>query len=202
MKEHPNIIRLHEVFEDDKYIILVMDYLGGGDLLRNVLAKGPFSEDDARSCIIKLIEAVQRCHERKILHRDICLENLVLEKPDRADSVKLIDFGSACIFNDKRKIEYNLEADLMSTLEYASPEVCREATYSEASDYWSIGIVAFVLLSGTMPFMADDKVQLMDQIETGDFLMHDEDWEGVSEDARHFVRRVLAKTPEFRLDLE
>lgn len=73
--------------------------------------------------------------------------------------------------------------------------------YRVEGDYWAIGIVAFALLSGTMPFYADDKGELMDQIDACEYHLFEEDWEHISDEAKHFVKRILIKTPEYRMNL-
>lgn len=97
--QHPNIVALYDVYEDIRHISLVFEYLRGPNLLRKLLDYGEFEEHHAQTCIFNLIKAVSYCHDKNILHRDICLENLVVADPDRGyDSLKLIDFGSAINF--------------------------------------------------------------------------------------------------------
>ena len=101
---------------------------------------------------------MQFLHERSILHRDICLENLVVGDPEIGfSSLKLIDMGSSCRFVNGHSVKEALDGDVYGTHEFVAPEVLGEQRYSEASDIWSIGVVAFTLLSGQLPFYDDNK---------------------------------------------
>ena len=134
-----------------------------------------------------------------MLHRDICLENLVVVDPERGfDSIKLIDFGSSCSILDDKPVEDNLGDDLVGTLEFCAPEVVSEQVYSYESDYWSIGVVAYALLSGIMPFYADTKGELTEQIENGNCDFRYDEWWNVGHQAKDFVQRLLARDPRKR----
>lgn len=154
-------MKLYDVYEDMHHYVLVMEYLRGRDLLHKILEYGELEEHHARTCIFNLIKAISHCHEKNILHRDICLENIVIADPERGfESLKLIDFGAACKFRDNKKVREKMGNPIFTTLEYSAPEVLEDQYYGVESDYWSIGVVAYVLLSGVMPFYADDKSEL------------------------------------------
>ena len=100
-------------------------------------------------------------HSKKICHRDIKVENIILNKED--DAIKLIDFGLSCKTD---KCEKN---KALGTLMFMAPEVLRHEKYTEKSDMWSIGVVLFVMLTGRVPFVEQDKSKLYEEILTGQF---------------------------------
>ena len=121
---------------------------------------------------------------------------------DWADSVTLVNFGSAYALEKMQlTVTDRLGSEIPTCLEYAAPEVIKHNEYSPKTDIWSIGIVAFTLLSGSFPFFSDNKYELMDQIETCLPHYNHEDWTDVSAMALLFVKRILKFDPEKRLDI-
>ncbi|KAI0052478.1 Pkinase-domain-containing protein [Auriscalpium vulgare] len=151
MLKHPNIVRLYDVIETDKYIGIILDYASGGELFDHILAHRYLKEKDACKLFSQLVSGVWYIHQRKIVHRDLKLENLLL---DRNRNVIITDFGFA------NRFEHRTD-DLMQTSCgspcYAAPElVISEGSYvGSAVDIWSCGVILYAMLAGYLPFDDD-----------------------------------------------
>ena len=168
-----------------------------------------FDELNVRNCIIALIEAIRYSHDMEVIHRDIKLENLLIASDDEGiASVKIGDFGMArqlAVFNVKELISNSISG----SAGYVAPEVLTHQCYSKACDYWSIGVVAYTLLSGRMPFYVDDYDQLNEQeymlatfnlLNKCEYDFEGACWEKISEEAKDFISNILVLEPENRLD--
>lgn len=189
---HPNIIRLFEVFETESNVYFVMEYANNGDLL-SMVRKGHLQEEFAKKIIINVIYALENCHSKKILHRDVKLDNILLNKDG---SVKICDFGISIFMEDNR-----LEYDQSGTPAYIAPEILRGDGYSGfKADVWSLGITIYTMLTGTIPFQARETEQLHALILEGvfDFPEHPK----LSNEAKDLLRRILVLDPLERLSLE
>ncbi|KAJ6627944.1 kinase-like domain-containing protein [Mycena sp. CBHHK59/15] len=148
--KHPNIVRLYDVFETDKFFGIILEYASGGELFDHILAHRYLRERDASKLFSQLISGVWYMHQKKIIHRDLKLENLLL---DRHRNLIITDFGFANSFNRTD--------DLMQTMCgspcYAAPELVNsEGLYvGSAVDIWSCGVILFAMLSGYLPFDDD-----------------------------------------------
>lgn len=194
--DHPNIIKLLDVFEDDRHWCLVMELMTGGELFDLILKRDQFSEIEARKATISMIDAIQYCHEQGILHRDIKPENLLIANAELGiDSLKIADFGLA------RQLESeSLASTTCGTPGYVAPEVLRQEKYGKECDYWSIGVVTFILLSGTPPFYEEENFALFEQIKKCDYDFDAETWANVSSEAKDFVSKILVPDPKVRLN--
>ncbi|CAE6394881.1 unnamed protein product [Rhizoctonia solani] len=197
---HPNIVRLYDVIETDKYIGIVLEYASGGELFDHILAHRFLRERDACKLFAQLISGVSYIHQKKIVHRDLKLENLLL---DRNRNVIITDFGFANRFEHRPD-------DLMQTSCgspcYAAPElVISEGEYvGSAVDIWSCGVILYAMLAGYLPFDDDpanpdgDNINLLYKyIVTTPLTFPDY----VSEDARDLLGRMLVPDPKHRADL-
>jgi len=146
---HPNIVGLHEVFETDRHLCLVIELVRGGDLLEHLNGQGPLSEAAARSLMTQLLLALQYLHEQGIIHRDLKPDNVLLAPSSPHPQVKISDFGLA----KRLRGEYGLASTFCGTREYVAPEVlsCDGGGYSAAVDLWSAGVILYMLLSGAPP---------------------------------------------------
>ncbi|KAG8753546.1 hypothetical protein FRC12_011500 [Ceratobasidium sp. 428] len=197
---HPNIVRLYDVIETDKYIGIVLEYASGGELFDHILAHRFLRERDACKLFAQLISGVSYIHQKKIVHRDLKLENLLL---DRNRNVIITDFGFANRFEHRPD-------DLMQTSCgspcYAAPElVISEGEYvGSAVDIWSCGVILYAMLAGYLPFDDDpanpdgDNINLLYKyIVTTPLTFPDY----VSQAARDLLARMLVPDPKHRADL-
>eukprot|EP00903_Cladosiphon_okamuranus_P005793 g5740.t1 len=197
--DHPNIVRLQEVFETEDSLFLVMDLCTGGDMMsrweRNRRLR--YSEDDAALTVKKILNAVRYCHKQQVVHRDIKLENLLWEHPGDDAEPQLVDFGLGVKFSEE---DEKFHQDVGS-LYYVAPEVLGRS-YTKACDCWSIGVIAYMLLAGMPPFMAptDEGVKL--KIKWARVPFPKEMWDKVSDEAKDFVKKMLMKAPSKRMSAD
>ena len=149
--DHPNIIKLYEVFEDKKYLYFIMEECSGGELFQqlaiNAKKNKMYTEKDAAKLMKQILEAVNYLHYHGVCHRDIKPENILLSSTDESYQLKLIDFGLSKVLNTMDDI-MNGE---VGTLYYMAPEVIM-GNYNEKCDVWSSGVILYIMLSGNPPF--------------------------------------------------
>ncbi|GMF21217.1 unnamed protein product [Phytophthora lilii] len=214
---HPNVVALHDVMETAEYVYIIMELAEGGELFQALIDEGAYSEWDARRFMMDLLEALRFLHELGIAHRDIKPENLLLTSmsPKHA-SIKLADFGLAALVE-----ESSLLSNGRMTWAYCAPEVFKTASPAEAqfdlqasqpepvrnpeggvqSDMWSVGIVLYVLLSGTHPFDPDGRQtrdQMISSIQSGQFSMVSPRWDAISSEAKELISALLQISPDAR----
>lgn len=197
---HPHIVRVQDTFEFEHMIYIVMELVEGGDLFDRIVSKQRYSEQEARQVMMKVLDAVSYLHSRDIIHRDLKPENILLTYNHDDCDIKLTDFGLA-----KRTNQDGLKT-FCGTPQYFAPEVLmRKSTvkgmgsYGRSADMWSIGVILFILLSGTFPFEEDN---LLDAIECAQYSTEREEWLGVSESAKHLVKALMTLRPDRRVTVE
>ncbi|KAI0632707.1 Pkinase-domain-containing protein [Trametes polyzona] len=198
--KHPNIVRLYDVIETDKYIGIILEYASGGELFDHILAHRYLREKDACKLFSQLISGVWYIHQKKIVHRDLKLENLLL---DRHRNVIITDFGFA------NRFEHRAD-DLMQTSCgspcYAAPElVISDGLYvGSAVDIWSCGVILYAMLAGYLPFDDDpanpdgDNINLLYKYIVNTPLSFPD---YISEEARDLLSIMLVPDPAHRADL-
>ncbi|ESO09961.1 hypothetical protein HELRODRAFT_73300 [Helobdella robusta] len=159
---HPHIVRLYQVMETETMIYLVLEYASGGEIFDHLVAHGRMNERDARQKFKQIITAVAYCHSRSIVHRDLKAENLLL---DANKDIKIADFGFS---------NYCASGNLLSTHcgspPYAAPELFEGHQYDGPKvDIWSLGIVLYVLVVGSLPFDGSNLASLRKRILAGKF---------------------------------
>jgi calcium-dependent protein kinase len=192
--DHPNVIRLYATYEDEKYLHLVMELCTGGDLMERIVTQGVYSEATAASVMHKLCSGVFHLHSSFICHRDIKVENILFTDKHSSEEVKIIDFGMACKFG-----ETPLHSRV-GTPYYMSPEVVH-GSYSKECDVWSLGVVLFVMLSGTQPFEGNELNLVLGKIVKGKYSFEDEVWSDISASAKRLISSMLVVRPLMRLSL-
>ncbi|CAK9103326.1 unnamed protein product [Durusdinium trenchii] len=186
--DHPNICKLYEVFEDADNIFLVMELCRGGELFDRITQGELGGEAQVAKLIQQLAHAVRYCHDRGIIHRDIKPENILFVSPEPDAPAKLIDFGIACHFKqtEHRRDEKGTEA-------YLAPEVKDNSSYTEKCDLWSLGVLLYAMLSGSLPFKSAAAAR------SGDFSLEAEEWQQISSEAKDLIRHLLVVEPCERL---
>lgn len=188
--KHPNIVSVSAVIDSDpKYIGVVMEYVGGGELFHLLEQMSVFSEIEAFLLFHQLCAAFAYLHERGIAHRDLKLENILL---DDNHNIKLIDFGLSKYGSNALKMR-----TLCGTKYYLSPEIVRGEPYDKSCDIWALGVVLFVMCCGFMPFDHDDEVRLMKAISVGRVKMPDY----ISDDLRELLARMLDMQKATRISI-
>ncbi|PIA31024.1 hypothetical protein AQUCO_05300095v1 [Aquilegia coerulea] len=148
---HPNIVRFKEVLLTPTHLAIVMEYAAGGELFEKICSAGRFSEDEARFFFQQLISGVSYCHSMEICHRDLKLENTLLDGSP-APRLKICDFGYS-----KSGILHSQPKSTVGTPAYIAPEVLSRKEYDgKIADVWSCGVTLYVMLVGAYPFEDPD----------------------------------------------
>jgi len=192
--DHKNILKLHEIYEDEDSVFIVMELVQGSELFDRIVDRGFYSERHSKNLIKQMLTAVAYLHEQGIAHRDLKPENLLCSGDGDDEIVKIADFGLSKMFSDEDQLMTSC-----GTPGYVAPEVLLCETYDKAVDMWGIGIIAYVLLAGYPPFYADDDAAMFERIMNCDYDFDDECWDDVSHSAKDFIRKLLIKEPDQRL---
>jgi calcium-dependent protein kinase len=194
--DHPHIVRLHDAYECEKYVYLVMECMEGGDLHGKVKERRHFSEEEACNALHQMLLALNYLHAHGVVHRDVKLENFVYAEND-SSHLKLIDFGFSTAWNCQSVKKLSQPC---GTHAYCAPEVFRES-YTSQCDMWSLGVVGYILLSGCMPFSGSQHEQTL-SIRTGSYAMSEGRWAAISPNAKDFIQSLLRVDPANRLTVK
>lgn len=163
---HTNIIQLMEVFETAERVYMVMELATGGELFDRIIAHGSFTERDATRVLQMVLDGVKYLHTLGITHRDLKPENLLYYHPGADSKIIITDFGLA---SSRKKGDECLMKTTCGTPEYIAPEILVRKPYTNAVDMWALGVISYILLSGTMPFEDDNRMRLYRQILKGKY---------------------------------
>ncbi|CAI2722783.1 unnamed protein product [Schistosoma spindalis] len=159
---HPNIVQLYEVIETGRYVYLVMEYAKNGEMFEYLLKYNRMNESDARGKFRQILSAVQYCHRKNIVHRDLKAENLLL---DHQNNIKLADFGFANHFNATSLLD-----TFCGSPPYAAPELLNGEKYiGPEVDVWALGVILYLFISGSLPFEASNLKELHRRITQCDY---------------------------------
>uniref|UniRef100_A0A3Q2Z121 BR serine/threonine kinase 2 n=1 Tax=Hippocampus comes TaxID=109280 RepID=A0A3Q2Z121_HIPCM len=162
--EHPHVLKLHDVYENKKYLYLVLEHVSGGELFDYLVKKGRLTPKEARKFFRQIISALDFCHSHSICHRDLKPENLLL---DEKNNIRIADFGMASL-----QVGESLLETSCGSPHYACPEVIRGEKYDgRKADAWSCGVILFALLVGALPFDDDNLRNLLEKVKLGVFHM-------------------------------
>ncbi|KAK3256412.1 hypothetical protein CYMTET_34455 [Cymbomonas tetramitiformis] len=184
--------------EDYTSVYLFMEYCEGGDLLTRLKDKGCFNERVSARIIRQLAEAVQECHKKGIMHRDVKPENVLLTDNSESPGVKLTDFGLSTFFSPGQK--FLGERHMVGTTLYAAPEVLKQL-YSEEADVWSCGVTLYVMLCGRLPFNGDTEDEIFQAVLVGHLDLQSAPWHTIPETAKEVVEGLLNRAPKHRITL-
>lgn len=191
--DHPNTVRLYEVFEDSKNVSMVMDYLSGGELYDKLEKKGKFPEPEAAAIMYKLFHAVSHLHFRGICHRDLKPENFLFDSKREDAEIKIIDFGLGNKFDALNEMH-----TVVGTPYYVAPEVLRR-NYGKECDIWSLGVIMYAILVGFPPFNGSSDQEIQRKVLKGDFSFKYPEWETISKEAKDLIKNLLNVEPQKRL---
>ncbi|KAF7837473.1 phosphoenolpyruvate carboxylase kinase 1-like [Senna tora] len=193
LSPHPNILTIHNVYEDDNHLHMVFDFCDHSDLHDRISATVP--ESDASRIMRQLMQAVCHCHRLGVAHRDIKPGNILFEgEPER---LKLADFGSAEIFKEGEKMR-----GVVGTPYYVAPEVVGGREYNEKVDVWSAGVILYIMLSGGPPFDGETEVDIFEAVLRANLRFPSRFFHSVSPAAKDLLRRMLCKDISRRFSAE
>ncbi|XP_075245786.1 MAP/microtubule affinity-regulating kinase 3-like isoform X8 [Convolutriloba macropyga] len=191
MLNHPNIVKLFEVIETDNSLYLVMEYASGGEVFDYLVAHGRMKEKEARAKFRQIVSAVQYCHSKKIIHRDLKAENLLL---DHEMNIKIADFGFSNEFSAGNKLD-----TFCGSPPYAAPELFQGKKYDGPEvDVWSLGVILYTLVSGSLPFDGSNLKELRERVLRGKYRIPFY----MSTDCENLLKRFLVLNPVRRSSLE
>ncbi|KAK7281374.1 hypothetical protein RIF29_09316 [Crotalaria pallida] len=191
--KHPNVVRLYEVLASKTKIYMVLEYVTGGELFDKIQSQGKLTETEGRKIFQELIDGVSYCHSKGVFHRDLKLENVLV---DANGNIKITDFNLSAL-------PQNFRADgLLHTTcgspNYVAPEILANRGYDGAtSDTWSCGVILYVILTGYLPFDDRNLAVLYQKIFKGDVQMPK--W--LSPGAQYLIKRILDPNPNTRISM-
>ncbi|XP_057379752.2 myosin light chain kinase, smooth muscle-like [Daphnia carinata] len=194
---HPKLLQLAAAYDCPKEIILVTEYISGGELFERVVADDfTLTERDCILFMRQICEGVGYMHSKSIVHLDLKPENILCQSPN-SHRIKLIDFGLARQLDPDTPVRV-----LFGTPEFIAPEIVSYEPIGCSTDMWSLGVVCYVLLSGLSPFMGDNDADTFANITSSDYDFDDDAFAAISSDAKDFISSLLVKRPELRLSAE
>ncbi|XP_051978080.1 serine/threonine-protein kinase MARK1-like isoform X2 [Xyrauchen texanus] len=188
---HPNIVKLFEVIETEKTLYLIMEYASGGEVFDYLVAHGRMKEKEARAKFRQIVSAVQYCHQKRIVHRDLKAENLLL---DADMNIKIADFGFSNEFTIGSKLD-----TFCGSPPYAAPELFQGKKYDGPEvDVWSLGVILYTLVSGSLPFDGQNLKELRERVLRGKYRIPFY----MSTDCENLLKKLLVLNPGKRSSLE
>ena len=204
------VVRLHEVYETNFDMVLMLELATGGELQRIFDDDQCLDELEARRAMRQILEGLNFLHERNIAHLDLKPQNLLLTVEDSCEDIKLCDFGVSRLLEPGTEVRAILGEEIpgrgeevsigdvvsfAGTPDYVAPEVLSYEPISLATDVWSVGVLAYVLLSGYTPFGADCKQQTYLNISKGIVTFEADHFVDVSSTALDFIKSILVVNP-------
>ncbi|KAI4899880.1 hypothetical protein NFI96_012073 [Prochilodus magdalenae] len=191
---HVNLIQLYDAFESRTNLILIMEYVEGGELFDRIVDEHyQLTELDAIVFTRQICEGVQYLHQQYILHLDLKPENILCVS-STGNQIKIIDFGLARKYRPREKLKVNF-----GTPEFLAPEVVNYEFVSFPTDMWSVGVITYMLLSGLSPFLGESDTETMNNILHANWDFDVEAFENVSIEAKDFISRLLIPSKCSRL---
>jgi len=192
--DHPNIIKFHECYQDEKYFHFVMEFCSGKVLIDEIIEKNRIDEGAAKRIFFQATLAVNHLHHRGICHRDVKPDNFIYSNPIPSGEIKLIDFGLSKQFN------ISSLKTVVGTPQYVSPEALL-GEYDNRCDNWSLGVMLYVMLSGTMAFRGVDRQTIFKNILECNFSFDGPIWDTLSNECKDLIEGLLEPQLEKRLSL-
>ncbi|XP_029915312.1 death-associated protein kinase 1 isoform X2 [Myripristis murdjan] len=196
--QHPNIITLHDVYENKAEVILILELVAGGELFDFLAEKESLSEEEATQFLKQILDGVFYLHSKQIAHFDLKPENIMLlNRTVPHPRIKLIDFGLA------HKINFGNDfKNIFGTPEFVAPEVVNYEPLGLEADMWSVGVITYILLSGASPFLGDNKQETLANVSAVDYTFDEEFFSNTSVLAKDFIARLLVKDPKKRMTIQ
>ena len=188
---HSSVVKILDTFETEKYIFIIMENIAGGDLLSFVKKRTKLNEKMSKYIFKQLLEAIKYIHSKNIVHRDIKLDNVLI---DLNNNIKLCDFGVGKMVHENEVL-----LDQCGTPAYIAPEILANKGYDGFSvDVWSSGVVLYTMLSGMVPFKANNLNDLQNMIITGSY----KEIHGISKECNDLLNKLLQINPKKRINID
>ena len=196
--DHPNIIKLFEVYEDKTDVHLVTEYWSGGELFDHLLRTKKINEKETAKLFRQIVYSVIYCHKNAICHRDLKPENFMFESDKPDANLKLIDFGLSCSYFKFKKNGnggFHRMKSIVGTAYFIAPEVIGE-DYTKACDMWSIGVILYIMLSGFPPFDGKNESEIIEAVKRKEVFFNEEIWGDISKNAQDLISKLLVPEEE------
>ena len=195
---HPNIVRLLDHLENNDYIYIVTEYIGGGTLGQYLKKKKfNFSERQATNIMSQIANGVKYLHQYGIAHRDLKPDNIMITQQNDYGVIKIMDFGLSKILSPNERM-----VDGYGTLSYVAPEVLLRTPYNKEVDIWSMGVILFYMLSGKLPFRGHKEQEVAEKIVYDPLEFDEDDWETRSQKVQDLISCCLEKKKEDRITID
>ena len=196
--DHPDIVRIIESFNTKNSYILITEYCEGGELFDQV--KNQLSETQIAVIFKQILSGLAYLHSNNIVHRDLKLENILIHEIEKSKTtgeelfnIKIIDFGTARIFDKKRNPQ-----SIVGSSYYIAPEVLRQK-YNKECDLWSVGVILYMFIVGHAPFDGCDDDEITTNIQRGVYRKNDKRWIRASKEVKDLIQKLLTYRPSQRL---
>ncbi|CAK62506.1 unnamed protein product (macronuclear) [Paramecium tetraurelia] len=194
--DHPNIVKILELFSDNQHFYIITECLDGGELLDRVRTITNYSEEIAKTYMKQILSAMIYCHERKIVHRDLKPENILFDTLDINSNLRVIDFGAS------EKMMSKKLTTKIGTPYYLAPEILRSNGYDEKVDVWSCGVILYILLIGKAPFRGKNRYETLQLAQQAKIEFNAQIIQRISQDALDLIKLMIEKDPNKRISMK
>ena len=195
---HPNIVRLLDHLENNDYIYIITEYIGGGTLGQYFKKKKfNFSERQASNIMSQIASGVKYLQQYGIVHRDLKPDNIMITQQNDFGVIKIMDFGLSKIVSPNERL-----VDGYGTLSYVAPEILLRTPYNKEVDIWSMGVILFYMLSGRLPFRGKKEQDVAEKIVYDELEFDEDDWETRSVSVQDLIRACLNKDKDKRIKID
>ena len=196
--DHPDIVRIMEFYNTEDNYYIINEYCPGGELFEQINYQ--FSETQIAVMFRQILSGLAYLHSKNIIHRDLKLENILIKEIEKSREtkedlfvLKIIDFGTAKIFDKNKKIK-----TIVGSSYYIAPEVINKK-YNRECDLWSAGVILYMFIVGHAPFDGKTDKEIMEQVKKGNFLRNEDRWLNASKEVKDLINKLLIYEPEKRL---
>jgi len=200
MKElhHPKLLQCEDAFIEGRTATLILELVTGGELFDRISDENfELTEEMAGKYVSQILEGVNYMHSLNVLHLDLKPENILCLSKEKFDEIKIIDFGFARHWDPKRPLKV-----MFGTPEFVAPEVVNFDTLGKGTDVWSIGVIAYVMVSGLSPFMGDNEQETLSNVSLAEVDFDDDAFNDISSDATNFIESLLTRKERDRPSCE
>ncbi|KAE8280132.1 Serine/threonine-protein kinase 17A [Larimichthys crocea] len=194
------VVNLHQVYEMASEMVLVLEFAAGGEIFNQCVADREdeaFSEEDVKRLMRQILEGVSFLHQNNVVHLDLKPQNILLTSSSPLGDIKIVDFGLSRMVSSHQELR-----EIMGTPEYVAPEILNYEPISTATDMWSIGVLAYVMLTGISPFLGEDKQETFLNISQLNVSYTEEELQQLDQAAVSFIQTLLRKQPQDRATAE
>ncbi|XP_027881697.1 serine/threonine-protein kinase 17A [Xiphophorus couchianus] len=196
----PRMVKLHQVYEMASEMVLILEFAAGGEIFNQCVSDcddEALSEEDVKRLMRQILEGVSFFHHNNVVHLDLKPQNILLTSSCPLGDVKIVDFGLS-----RRVSSHHELREIMGTPEYVAPEILNYEPISTATDMWSIGVLAYVMLTGISPFLGNNKQETFLNISQLNVSYGAEELQQLDQDALSFIQMLLRRQPQERATVE